>query len=352
MADPVRGDRQRLGQRRQLVGGEPRPGRIQMIGGRMVLEEAREPVRQVVGPGQHGQYAGSRDGVGRVDIEDPGMRVRRAEKRRVRLAGRGDVVAEAAPAGKQPAILLPGYPFADRPACHSVSSGARSQAATVSSGTTSRSCGATSSMNNRIGSFAVRARRPVLAGNDQERAEPAAFVVEPPDLFGHRVGFAQEVELRFDERLDAALVVGDAEAVELFQHLEEPPLGLEADFVGHGGTQILDRLPLAVRDIDDPRRGDVPARVGHAGRVRRRGVEVGLGLEPAGRFQEGRDQRIAAFAGDTDHRLGIGRRRHRHLPAREWAWAAQPRPFPASARRPSRTARRSPSISGRSRALR
>ena len=118
VADPVGSDRQRLGQRRQMLFRKSGFGGVQMIGGCVVLEEARKPVRRVVVPGQHRQDAGRRGGIGHVDFENPGMRVRRAQKRGVRLTGRVEIVAEPPPAGKKPAVFPPGDPFADRSACH------------------------------------------------------------------------------------------------------------------------------------------------------------------------------------------------------------------------------------------
>ena len=120
MSDPVRGDGQGLRQRRNLVVGKPRSGRVQVIGGNDVVEQAREPVRRVVATGQHGEDTRIRHGVRGVRFQDSGVGVRRTEKRRVCLAGRVEIVAEPAPAGKKPAILLARHPFADHRTCQPV----------------------------------------------------------------------------------------------------------------------------------------------------------------------------------------------------------------------------------------
>ncbi len=76
------------------------------------VRDRLEPVGDRVGAGEHGEHPGQRHGGGGVDAANAGMGVRRAHHDRMRLAGKLDVVAEAALAGQQLRVFL----ARDRPA--------------------------------------------------------------------------------------------------------------------------------------------------------------------------------------------------------------------------------------------
>ena len=80
-----------------------------------------------------------------------------------------------------------------------------------------------------------------------------------------------------------------------------------------GRAEVFVGLALGIRDVVDPRRGDVLQGRYMAGVARRLGVERRLLAKTLGRLQECRQQDIAALAGNPEHGFRLGRRRHRHV---------------------------------------
>ena len=72
-----------------------------------------EPVRDEIRARQHGEHTRARQRGRRIDAHDARMRVRRADHRRVRLAGKVDVVRVTPGAGDQARIFPTTYRLAD-----------------------------------------------------------------------------------------------------------------------------------------------------------------------------------------------------------------------------------------------
>ena len=77
------------------------------------MRDRLEPVRDEIRARQHGEHARGRQRGRRIDAHDARMRVRRADHRRVRLAGKVDVVRVTSGAGDEARIFPTTYRLAD-----------------------------------------------------------------------------------------------------------------------------------------------------------------------------------------------------------------------------------------------
>ena len=95
--------------------GPAGPGQLEVGPGRgqRAVRNWRETVGEAIRAGEYSEHAGHGAGGSRVDAQDAGVRVRRADHRRMGLALDGKIVGETALAGHQALIFPPAQRLAD-----------------------------------------------------------------------------------------------------------------------------------------------------------------------------------------------------------------------------------------------
>ena len=110
----------------RLVGGQQQmradedlaaagPGELHVVARlrQRIVRDGAEVVGRAIGAGEHAEHAGHRQRARLVDRDDARMGVRRAHHRRVGLAGKTEIVGEAALADDQPRVFVARHGLAD-----------------------------------------------------------------------------------------------------------------------------------------------------------------------------------------------------------------------------------------------
>ena len=92
-----------------------RAGELHVVArfGQRIVRDGAEFVGRAIGAGVDAEHAGQLERRGLVDRDDARMGVRRAHHRRLRLAGKTEIVGEAALPGDEPRVLVARHGLAD-----------------------------------------------------------------------------------------------------------------------------------------------------------------------------------------------------------------------------------------------